>query len=129
MFPYNDSKLIKIKDLFIRQFLADIMFEIGAIRQKEDKSFEIDWDSISFSNYNTLINISLDCRAKLKDLNITNKEYCQAGRLFAYYILGKENICSDEHITVLHLKNLYSLFLAFNPLEISYNIFGGVIIR
>lgn len=126
MFPYNDSRLITIKDIFIRQFLADIMFEIGAIKQEEDKGFEIDWDSINFTVYNSILNTALTCREKIIEFKGNNKEYCQAGRLFAYFLLGKDNKSSDDYINVSDLKTLYSSFLAFSHLKISYNVFGGV---
>lgn len=131
MFPYNDSVLANVQQVFVRQFLADIMFEIGAIFRRDNK-FEIDWLSISDDDLAMLQDLALECRAKCKEeygsVYFSTQEYCQAGRLFAYYILGKENKRSDEYINIKDLKVLYYLFLAFSPLNISYKVFGGVTI-
>lgn len=129
MFPYSDPKLAKIKNIFVRQYISDIMFGIGAIRQKEDRKFEIDWDSIHFEDYNILINIALECRVKLENHHFGNKEYCQAGRLFAGYILGEPNKISDEYICTSDLKTIHSIFLAFSPMKISYKVFHNVVIE
>lgn len=131
MFPYNDKYLVSIKSLFVRQFMSDIMFEIGAIYKDETEcKLEIDWKALKSADSNMLLDIALEMREKISDtFKFSTMEKCQAGRLFAYYILGKDNKKSDEYIVNDELNKLYSLFLAFAPLNITYGFFTGVTIH
>lgn len=130
MFPYNDKYLASIKSLFVKQFMSDIMYEIGAIYKDETEcKFEIDWKALRLEDSNMLLDIALEMREKLNTgFKFSTMEKCQAGRLFAYYIVGKENKKSDEYIINDELNRLYSLFLAFSPLNITYGFFTGVTI-
>ena len=128
MFPYNDKYLASIKSIFVRQFMSDIMFEIGAIYKDETEcKFEIDWKALRLEDSNMLLDIALEMREIVnKSCSFSTIEKCQAGRLFAYYLLGKENKKSDEYITNSDLDNLYLMFLVFSPLNITYSFFDGV---
>lgn len=130
MFPYNDKYLVSIKSLFVRQFMSDIMFEIGAIYKDETEcKLEIDWKALKSADSNMLLDIALEMREKINaNFKFSTNEKCQAGRLFAYHILGKPKKVSDEHIVKEELDKLYSLFSAFSPLSITYGFFMGVTI-
>lgn len=114
--------------VFIRQFIRDILWNIGCVYEGPNGLPVIEYESLSELDEKYLIQIAegMEYRLELEQLITSRPIRCEMGRLFAYYILGQPNQSSNSIINTEDLRKMYACFSLQKPPKITYCIFGGV---
>ena len=114
--------------VFMRQFIRDILWNIGCVYKGPNGLPVIEHESLSELDERYLIQIAegMEYRLELEQLITSRPIRCEMGRLFAYYILGQPNQSSNSIINTEDLRKMYACFSLQKPLKITYRIFGGV---